>query len=350
MIIDTYELNKKIYSILDKFNTKENGFVQKERLLLPNTVIIDDLAILTLSSELDDYWCDLSGLVLYIDSTNNINCYNINELFDLSVDRNQIFTTEIKQAFLPNNDKFVIDNNTLYSKDYKIAYISFDKSPILDERVEVIYDLFYRNNRDISSVTIPCNVISVLDYTFENCTNLTEVKFNNTKPLDIWYGAFRGCDNLISVDLNNVKQLADNSFANCKKLTTVKLHNTTDKICPFSFQDDISLSAINIEDTSLSLLEYCTFNNCSSLTSLTLPSTIKNIDMSVFNNCTNLQLLNLSALNTNIQTGIYKNSLPNSLKIVVPNNLYSTFKETEFILNREYIVPEVYLSSITLKM
>lgn len=113
----------------------------------------------------------------------------------------------------------------------------------------------------LESIILPNNITTISAYAFEECTNLQTVSIAETNSLKtILNEAFYKCSSLTSVDalLKNVTHIGEKAFYQCQGLSSVTIAEGTETIYNSAFYD------------------------CR-LTSITLPSTIKNIQMYAFN-------------------------------------------------------------------
>ena len=113
--------------------------------------------------------------------------------------------------------------------------------------------------------TLLTNVTSLGVDLFRDCTGLTNVILPPTITSTSTY-TFLNCTNLVSINLNNVTSFGYGSFFNCSSLASINLST------------NVALTSI---PDSL-------FNQCSSLTSLTIPSNITTIGDFTFQSCTSL--------------------------------------------------------------
>ena len=106
-------------------------------------------------------------------------------------------------------------------------------------------------------------------YVFNDVTSLTTVEFEQlslSKLKTIKTAAFKGCENLVSIELPpQLTKIENSAFSGCKKLNDIHL-------------DGLKITAINGE----------TFYNCQSLTSLKLPSTVTSVKSKAFYKTYNL--------------------------------------------------------------
>lgn len=144
--------------------------------------------------------------------------------------------------------------------------------------------------------------------TFQNCTSLTEItlpsKVTSLGAEDSTTGTnyttdtynFSGCTNLISVTLpDNIKSIGGYTFRNCSNLKTVTLPSMLEKIGSYVFYGCEKLETViyGSEDPSWTpaweAIGNSAFYGCISLTSITIPSSIKNMGTSIFSGCTGLE-------------------------------------------------------------
>ena len=160
----------------------------------------------------------------------------------------------------------------------------------------------------LESIILPNNITTISAYAFEECTNLQTVSIAETNSLKtILNEAFDKCSSLTSVDalLKNVTHIGEKAFYQCQGLSSVTIAEGTEKIYNSAFYD------------------------CR-LTSITLPSTIKNIQMYAFN----------SNVGDGIKTIRCKATTPPTLQ----GNVYNEYDN--FYLTADDLV--VYISEGTL--
>ncbi len=150
------------------------------------------------------------------------------------------------------------------------------------ENVVGIFENAFKDCKQLTSVTIPNSVTSIGSSVFYGCSSLTSVTIPNSVT-SIGSYAFSGCSSLTSVnytgDINKWAQISfGNSFANpiyyAKKLyingelVTSADINTATKISDYAFEDCSSLTSVTIPDSVTSIGSNA-FSKCSSLTSVT---------------------------------------------------------------------------------
>ena len=96
--------------------------------------------------------------------------------------------------------------------------------------------------------------------------------------------SFRGCINLVSVDMpNSVTAIGDFAFSGCKKLKSVNMSNSVTKIGYSAFSDCTNLESIVISD-SVTEIGYRAFENCTCLSDISLGDSIYRMHYSTFQN------------------------------------------------------------------
>ena len=121
----------------------------------------------------------------------------------------------------------------------------------------------------LSSISLPYDMVIIEDYAFTNCTSLTTVRIPDG-VITIGQYAFSGCTNLQSAILPD----------------TVENFNT------HAFGDCVALKEINFP-RNLGDIESYAFQNCKKLVTVSVPANVRHIGTCAFNGCTHLQRLSL---------------------------------------------------------
>ena len=197
----------------------------------------------------------------------------------------------------------------------------------------------------LEEIDIPETVITIGEYAFANCKNLTTVTGmkNVTKIEDC---AFNNCSQL-KVDLpGNIEKIGRRTFMNCKSLTEITIPKSlTDcGFCIFSgcsnlktikFEKGITtipeklfsgdddswfdgLEEIDIPETVTTIGSYA-FNSCKNLTTVTGMKNVTKIGDNAFYNCSNLVNIKLPENLTEI--GIWAFCNCSKLKVDLPGNI-----------------------------
>lgn len=106
-------------------------------------------------------------------------------------------------------------------------------------------------------------VTSIYFYAFEGCTQLGSVTLPDTVTL-ICSGAFKNCEKMTSIDLGGAVSFGFNAFENCYSLTQITIPNGTESVANEAFKGCINLMSVYIP-TSLTEIFADTFFDCYNL-------------------------------------------------------------------------------------
>ena len=197
----------------------------------------------------------------------------------------------------------------------------------------------------LTSITIPDSVTSIGSYAFVGCTGLTSITIPDSVT-SIGINAFKGCTNLQFNTFDNalylgnaenpylalakandqaiiscvisekVKIICGSAFENCTNLTSITIPDGTINICARAFSGCTGLVNITIPD-GVSTIEFRAFYGCTNLTSIIIPDSVAHIDSFAFSGCSNLKSIYYTG--TEAQwTKISKSSgaIPDGVRIV----------------------------------
>ena len=168
-----------------------------------------------------------------------------------------------------------------------------------------------------------CDVKSIADHAFYECTRLTGVTLPDGVT-DIGKAAFGFCQSLTSVNLpSTVTTIDDGAFSDCSRLEEVNIPNGVITIGNYAFSNCDRLTEIVIPDSVTALGEYA-FGWCGKLKSILLGNGISAIADGTFFEC---QTLKNVKLGNNISTigdfAFYSTEL---IDIVIPDKTLSIGK------------------------
>lgn len=172
-----------------------------------------------------------------------------------------------------------------------------------------------------TSVTIPNSVTNIFPNAF------TETKWYNNQPdgllyVDNWLIGYKGekpTGELVITE--GTKGIACMAFYGCSSLTSVTIPSSVTSIGSSAFSYSTGLTSITIP-TGVTSISDNTFFGCSGLTSLTIPNSVTSIEMDAFANCIGLTSITIPNSVTSIGMGAFQNC-SNLTSITIPNSVTS---------------------------
>ena len=121
----------------------------------------------------------------------------------------------------------------------------------------------------LASLTIGTNVSSIGDWAFTSCLRLPSITMPNSIT-SIGSGVFDACISLTSITIpDSVTSIGSQAFCECSSLTNVTIGTNVTGIGTYAFSDCISLTSVTIPASVTSIGDYA-FPYCNSLTSITV--------------------------------------------------------------------------------
>ena len=175
----------------------------------------------------------------------------------------------------------VVDGQTQYieGNDYTVTAIAAGTSS---------NGPFYSACSTLTSITIPETITSIGNYAFYNCTSLTEINFNATAMNDLSFYNY-----VFDNAGQNGTGIAVNIGANVTKIPA--------NLFAPSGSFSVNITSVNFEEGSVcESIGNSFFNYNNSLTSITIPDSVKSIGSQAFYNCTNLKTVTIGMNVTSI--------------------------------------------------
>lgn len=139
--------------------------------------------------------------------------------------------------------------------------------------------------KSLTSVTIPNSVTNIGNEALDYCTSLVSITIPNSVT-SIGHKAFYGCSSLSSVTIpNSVTEIGQSAFGGCSSLPVIG---------NLRYAGTFLVEAVDKKQSSYSIKEGTryigmgAFEHCTSLISITIPSSVTRIDAWAFNDCTSL--------------------------------------------------------------
>jgi len=148
----------------------------------------------------------------------------------------------------------------------------------------------------ITSIIIPNTVTYIDTGIFKDCTLLSDVTLPDVLS-EVTFELFQNCTSLQQITIpNTVQYLRREAFSGCTQLVTLNCtwENLTSIIGSDVFNSCTSLAELDLSRSAIPEIETRMFQNCTSLTSILLPSTVKDFGEEAFQNCTSLTSMDIS--------------------------------------------------------
>ena len=184
-----------------------------------------------------------------------------------------------------------IGNNVSTIDDYSIHDNPYLLSLTIPEGVTTMGRDACESN-GIEELTLP-NSLTTIDYfTFAFNTNLKTIHFG-TGLKEIAYGAFKGCSGLENIDLStfNIENIQSFAFSQCTSLTSVKFPSSLRQIYGSAFSETTALQTVTFND-GLDGIGSSAFSG-SGLTTVTLPNSLTYLGDYAFSSCKDLASISI---------------------------------------------------------
>ena len=123
-----------------------------------------------------------------------------------------------------------------------------------------------------------------------------------------------------SINGDPVTSIASYAFQNCTSITSLTIQGNLNSIGSYAFQGASSLQSITFASSvSFTVINPHTFEGCGSLTSINIPTSVTSIGSYAFNSCTNLKTVGLPSGLVSIGDGAFQSS--GLTAIIIPNSV-----------------------------
>ena len=104
-----------------------------------------------------------------------------------------------------------------------VPYVETNDSTTHTNTGSIVLGRIYRNNQEVTEITVPDYVKSIEESAFENCTNLVSVHLpGNLTAIEPY--TFKDCRSLSDITIPvSTKQIGQYAFAGCSSLDTVRI-------------------------------------------------------------------------------------------------------------------------------
>ena len=189
------------------------------------------------------------------------------------------------------------DSNPLYHAHDLYLNGELVTDLVIPDGVTSIGDVAFCNCSSLTSVTIPDSVTSIGNSAFSGCSGLISVTIpDSVTSIEIY--AFSGCSSLTSVTIpDSVTSIGSSAFEGCSSLESITLpfvgatnDGTEDTRFGyiFGYNDDVPASLKEVIITGGASIGEYAFQNCSGLTTVTIPDSVTSIGRYAFSGCSSL--------------------------------------------------------------
>lgn len=188
-----------------------------------------------------------------------------------------------------------IEDNAFASFDFEEEVVV---KVILEDGVTEIGEYAFSGFENLVSIEFPESLTSIGNSAFFGCESLNSINIPNG-VISIARYAFADCMNLTSIVLpESVNEIAGGAFCECDKLNSItvsgnnKYYRISDDGVLYKGQTELVVAPRNIKQVTISSsvtkIDDCAFEACTSLTDITVPSSVVDIGYDTFARCQNL--------------------------------------------------------------
>ena len=162
------------------------------------------------------------------------------------------------------------------------------KNTIIPNSVTYIGSYAFSNCSGLTSVTIPNSVTGIGRYAFSG-TEWYNNQSDGLLYLDNFLLGYKGTEPTGDIYIaEGTRGIASGAFDNCSGLTSVTIPNSVISIGDEAFSKCSGLTSVTIPNSVTSIDSYA-FSDCNALTSITIPNSVTSIGYEAFSGCSGLK-------------------------------------------------------------
>lgn len=205
-----------------------------------------------------------------------------------------------------------------YTKKQEYCYIKTNTIP----------DFAFQNLSNLTSITLPRNIISIGTAAFDRCKAIISVTIPNSVRY-IGYGAFFNCTGLQSAILSmNLDSIGKTAFGNCKRLATVTVPFNMTSIADAVFAGCSGLTSVIIPRGIFSI-GGSAFAGCKRLISVKIPGSVISIGCFAFRGCEGLKEIHCKSKTPPKAASYVFDDTSKACKLYVPKGSSANYKSAK---------------------
>lgn len=148
-------------------------------------------------------------------------------------------------------------------------------------------------HRNASRIRVASNVAAIPEKAFFRCRNLRVVDLSNSPAVEIGRDAFSGCYALKEIDLCNATKIGRSAFFGCEALASVTIPSSVAEVEVDAFDGCKNLVHVELSE-GIQRMGVRAFYRCSSLIRINIPSSVVDIELYAFSGCRSLREVELN--------------------------------------------------------
>lgn len=204
------------------------------------------------------------------------------------------------------------------------SYSTDMTSVSIPKSVTTIMEDAFRYCKGLTSITIPSTIETIAVTAFSGCSGISRVNYPDHETMyrlapgryfTFAYQLFVGEEEIKELIIPNEVIFLNIRFSRCASLTSVVLPNSAETVPQSAFQYCTNLSSVTLSE-NLKTFDYLAFDSCISLKEIVLPHSLTTVGQSSFSNCESLSKIDIPENVTAILSGAFRNcSQLSSVKI-----------------------------------
>ena len=190
---------------------------------------------------------------------------------------------------------------------YEIYQMRGVRNVIIPEGVTSIGGDAFDGCESLTSIEIPSSVTSIGYWAFEDCSQLKYNEYDNGLYLGNAQNPYLVLIDTTARDITScliheqTKVIAGGAFDNCHSLTSIEIPSSVTSIGNQAFQFCSGLTSVTFgKNSQLTSIGNYAFNGCESLTNIEIPSSVTSIGQQAFRGCSNLTSIEIPSSVTSI--------------------------------------------------